>query len=200
MGAAAGVAVAAIGDGWQQAYGNRQMGPPADLQTLDTVLTQLGRLRVRMFEEPRSADAGATRSTASSAPRRGTLPPAPPAAADRAAMPQRPAAAPAAPTPGPGAPAGRRRPGCPVSCTPAAPHHHCGRMNPRPPGAAGHNANTHPPLLSVRQVSSPAENRSLLPPSPFCVRLANQAQCARGLRPAIAQPRVRLAGIVCLGI
>jgi hypothetical protein len=35
---------------------------------------------------------------------------------------------------------------------------------------------------------------------PFCVRFANQAQCARGLRPPIAQPRVRLAVIVCLGI
>ncbi len=35
---------------------------------------------------------------------------------------------------------------------------------------------------------------------PFCVRLATQAQCARGLRPPIAQPRVRLAVIVCLGI
>jgi hypothetical protein len=35
---------------------------------------------------------------------------------------------------------------------------------------------------------------------PFCVRLATQALCARGLRPPIAQPRVRLAVIVCHGI
>jgi hypothetical protein len=35
---------------------------------------------------------------------------------------------------------------------------------------------------------------------PFCVRLATHAQCARGLRPPIAQPRVRLVVIVCLGI
>jgi hypothetical protein len=35
---------------------------------------------------------------------------------------------------------------------------------------------------------------------PFCVRLATQAQCARGLRPPIAQPHFRFAVIACLGI
>ncbi len=35
---------------------------------------------------------------------------------------------------------------------------------------------------------------------PFRVRLATQAQCARGPRPPTAQPRVRLAVIVCLGV
>ncbi len=35
---------------------------------------------------------------------------------------------------------------------------------------------------------------------PFCVRLATQAQCARGLRLPIAQPHFRFAVIVCLGM
>jgi hypothetical protein len=92
-------------------------------------------------------------------------------------------------------------------------------QSPLPPLRGPHF--THPPRCASRRPHQPSRvcahwshvSRVLLyPPSPppqirpgpmyipFRVHLATQAQCARRHRPPIAQPRVRLAVIVCLGI